>query len=75
MKAGCIDLDKLKKLLASVPDGVEVESITFEYNEYQLHIIAGTAEYKKVQYDEALNELNKLLRGQYLEKDGLKKLE
>lgn len=75
MKAGEIDLNKLKALIASMPSGVEVESITFEGNEYQLHIIAGTSEYKKFKYDDALSELQKLLSSKYLSANDTKKLE
>lgn len=75
MKAGEIDLHKLKDLINSVPSGVEVESITFECNEYQLHIVAGTAEVKRVKYNEALAELHKVLHEKYLTDIGLKELE
>lgn len=68
MRACDIDLKKLKCLIDSVPSGVEVESITFNHNEIQLHIIAGTAEIKQQQYNEALAELN-------LIRDRLNKLE
>lgn len=67
MKISEVDINKIETLLKSVPSGADLESITFIGNEYQLHIIAGTNEIKKVKMDESLSELRRILNQKYLE--------
>lgn len=57
-----IDIHKIEKLLQSVPDNLECESIYFVGNSYQLKLIAGSDEVRSVDKAKALNELQAILK-------------
>ncbi|MGN0532744.1 MAG: hypothetical protein ACI4IK_00115 [Eubacterium sp.] len=61
MKIKDIELDKIKQLLESVPDGIDCESITFDAGEYQLHLVAGTVNIKNVNFSQSLYDLRRIL--------------
>ncbi|MCH5315285.1 MAG: hypothetical protein J1E81_05175 [Eubacterium sp.] len=56
-----IDIHKIEKLLSSVPDNLECESIYFVGKTYQLKLIAGSDEVHAHEKSLALAELQKLL--------------
>lgn len=66
MKIKDIELDKIKQLLDSVPDGIDCEIITFDSGEYQLHLVAGTVNIRNVNFSLSLDELRRILECAYL---------
>lgn len=61
MKIKDIDIDKIKQLLESVPDGIDCESITFNSGDFQLHLVAGTVNIRNVNFSQSLDELRRVL--------------
>ena len=61
MKVSDIDIDVIYKLLLSVPQGMEIESIALTKG-YSLKLIAGTEELHAVEKQQSLNELNHILK-------------
>lgn len=61
MKVSDVDIEKIYKLLKSVPQGMEIESINLT-DGYSLRLIAGTAEIDKIDYDNSLRELQKAIK-------------
>lgn len=57
MKVSDVDIEIIKKLLQSVPDGMEIESINLT-DGYSLKLTAGLKELSDVEIQEALEELN-----------------
>lgn len=62
MKVSDVDIEKIYKLLKSVPQGMEIESINLT-DDYSLRLIAGTAEIDKIDYDNSLRELQNAIKG------------
>lgn len=61
MKVSDVDIEKIYKLLKSVPQGMEIESINLT-DGYSLRLIAGTAEIDNIDYDNSLRELQKAIK-------------
>lgn len=61
MKVSDVDIEKIYKLLKSVPQGMEIESINLT-DGYSLRLIAGTAEIDKIDYDNSLRELQNAIK-------------
>lgn len=61
MKVSDVDIEIIKKLLQSVPDGMEIESINLT-DGYSLKLTAGLKELSDVEIQEALEELNELIQ-------------
>ena len=61
MKVSDVDIEKIYKLLQSVPQGMEIESINLE-DGYSLRLIAGTAEIDQIDYENSLKELQKAIK-------------
>lgn len=61
MKVSDVDIEKIYKLLKSVPQGMEIESINLT-DGYSLRLIVGTAEIDKIDYDNSLRELQKAIK-------------
>lgn len=61
MKVSDVDIEKIYKLLKSVPQGMEIESINL-IDGYSLRLIAGTSEIDKIDYDNSLRELQKAIK-------------
>lgn len=57
-----IDINQIEKLLSSVPENLECESIFFDGKTYQLKLIAGSEEVKAVDRAKALAELQELIK-------------
>lgn len=60
MKVSEVDFELLHKLIKSVPQGMEIESIDLT-NGYSLKLIAGTQEIHEYEKSEALKEMNSIL--------------
>lgn len=60
VKVSEVDFELLHKLIKSVPQGMEIESIDLT-NGYSLKLIAGTNEMYELETADALRELNALL--------------
>lgn len=67
MKVKDVELKKIKELLKSVPEGMEIESINL-VNGYSLRLIAGTQEINQYNYQQALVELQAVLNSKFSEK-------
>lgn len=61
MKVSDVDIEIIYKLLKSVPQGMDIESIDLK-DGYSLRLIAGTAEIDKIDYDNSLRELQKAIK-------------
>lgn len=57
-----IDVIQIEKLLQSVPDNLECESICFVGKTYQLKLIAGSEEVKALDKAKALSQLQDILK-------------
>lgn len=60
MRVSDVDIEMIYKLLLSVPQGMQIQSI-YLTNGYSLKLIAGTDEIKAVEYENSLNELNNII--------------
>lgn len=60
MRVKDVDINKIDKLLHSVPDAMEIESIQLT-NGYSLRLIAGTDEINAAETEEALRELRTII--------------
>ncbi len=60
MKVSDVDIELIHKLLKSVPQAMEIESIDLT-NGYSLKLIAGTNELNEYEKAEALKEMNSIL--------------
>lgn len=67
MKVSDVDIEIIYKLLMSVPQGMQIESIDLT-NGYSLKLIAGTEEITAVETETSLKELSSILR-QYKQLD------
>ena len=67
MKVKDVDIKKIKELLKSVPEGMEIESINL-VDGYSLRLIAGTNEINQYNYQQALAELQSLLNSKFSDK-------
>lgn len=61
MKVSDVDIAIIKKLLKSVPDGMEIESINLT-DGYSLKLTAGIKEINDIEKQGALDELNLLIQ-------------
>lgn len=61
MKVSDVDIEIIYKLLMSVPQGMQIESIDLT-NGYSLKLIAGTEEITAVETETSLKELSSILR-------------
>lgn len=64
MRVKDVDINKIDKLLHSVPDAMEIESIQLT-NGYSLRLIAGTQEVNAAETEEALRELRTIINRHY----------
>lgn len=62
MRVSDVDIEIISKLLLSVPQGMQIESIDLS-NGYSLRLIAGTEEIEKLNYENSLKELQKAING------------
>lgn len=61
MKISDVDIEMIHKLLLSVPQGMEIESIDLT-DGYNLRLIAGTNVISDLEYENSLNELRQTLK-------------
>lgn len=61
MRVSDVDIEIISKLLLSVPQGMQIESIDLS-NGYSLRLIAGTEEIENLNYENSLKELQKAIK-------------
>lgn len=70
IKVSDVDIEKIYKLLKSVPQGMDIESIDLK-DGYSLKLIAGTTEIYDNEYKSSLQELKQILKNS---QDDVKKI-
>lgn len=63
MKVSDVDIDIIRKLLMSVPQGMEIHSIDLT-DGYNLRLTAGTNVIEQLNYENSIEELRELIKHQ-----------